>query len=297
MCCGMDQHLTSDREADGADLGRVDVRPRTEIRSSGVQVPLPSPAEGVRVALALPFAAAVEQENSIAVARKHARLLLGARAAGESNYGGAVLRRDVPTLEEEPVAGPELDLLESAPELGPRNLGPRGVGDDIGDRCRQEDGSRGKHHARSDQESASVPPRPATALPPRPPEGRRADTKQEEPGDERQEPGVVVTGGPTVRGVVGSFRGREYAEIAEEKRERGAEAGAQPRVDDRRSGDHHERHGTTDQVIARRLARLWLEKAVVDDVEPDDTERSPYQDGFRGQAGPRLAAAPVRIAS
>ena len=46
-------------------------------------------------------------------------------------------------------------------------------------------------------------------------------------------------------------------------------------------------------MITRRPARLWLEEAVVDHVEPDDRERSPGQAGLgeQGRPDPRCGAA------
>ncbi len=81
-----------------ADPAWLDVGPLPQEVDRGVDVLLAAPAEEVGVALARAFAAAVEEEHAVAVAREHARVRLGAAAAGERDHRGAVARRDVPAL-------------------------------------------------------------------------------------------------------------------------------------------------------------------------------------------------------
>ncbi len=135
----LDQHLPADREADPADALRVDLGAILEERDGRVQVALALPAEDVRVAVALALAAAVEEEDAVAVFREHPRLLPWARAARNGDHGGAVLRRDVPALEPQAVARRELDVLVRRPEIGRRHLCPRRVRDDVGETDREQD--------------------------------------------------------------------------------------------------------------------------------------------------------------
>ena len=109
---GLEHHLAADGEADAADPVRIDVGPALEVLDRGVDVLAAAPAPGVRLTFALALAAAVEQQHPVAVPGEHARLPLRAAAAGEGDHGRAVLRRDVPALELEPVGGRELHVLE-----------------------------------------------------------------------------------------------------------------------------------------------------------------------------------------
>ena len=107
----MEHQLAADGQPEAADALGVDVGPALEERDGGLDVLLALPAERVRVALALALTAAVEEQHAVAVPGEHARLRLGAVAAGERDHGGAVLGRDVPAGELEPVARGERDLL------------------------------------------------------------------------------------------------------------------------------------------------------------------------------------------
>ena len=82
-----------------------------------MDVPLPSPSEAVRVALALTFAATVEQQHAVTVAGQHPRLVLRSGPTGERDHGRPVLRRDVPALQLQAVARGELDVLVRGSEL------------------------------------------------------------------------------------------------------------------------------------------------------------------------------------
>ena len=67
VCGGVDQHLAADREADPADPVGIDVRAALEVLDRGVEVAVADPAEDVRVAVARALAAAVEEEDAVAV--------------------------------------------------------------------------------------------------------------------------------------------------------------------------------------------------------------------------------------
>ena len=75
---GVNQHLAADRQPDPADPLRIDIRAATEIVDGGVEIAVADPAEDVRVAVARTLAAAVEEEDAVAVADEHARLRLRA---------------------------------------------------------------------------------------------------------------------------------------------------------------------------------------------------------------------------
>ena len=104
--CGLEHQLAADREAEAADLARLDVRPRLQELDRGQDVLVAAPAEQVAVAFALAFAAAVEEQDAVAVADEHAGVRLRSAAAREGDHGGAVLRGHVPPLELEAVARP-----------------------------------------------------------------------------------------------------------------------------------------------------------------------------------------------
>ena len=142
---GLEHHLAADREADAADAVRLDVGPVLQVRDRGLDVRLAAPAPGVRLAVAVALAAAVEQQHAVAVAGEHARLPLRAVAARERDHGGAVARRDVPALELEPVAGLELDVLVRDAEVVRRHDGAPDVRGDVAQPDRDDDRDRDEH--------------------------------------------------------------------------------------------------------------------------------------------------------
>ena len=115
---GLQHQLAADGETDAADPSRFDVGPVLEELDRRVDVFLAAPAEDVAVALAGALTAAVEEQDAVAVAGEHARVLLWAAAAGEGDDGSAVLRGDVPALEPEAVAGREGHVLVGRAEIG-----------------------------------------------------------------------------------------------------------------------------------------------------------------------------------
>ncbi len=123
--CGLEECLAADGEADAADPVPVDVGALLEVRDGGVHVVVGIPAEGVGVAVALAFTAAVEQQHAVAVTDEHARRLLRASAAGRGDHGSAVLRGHVPASERQTVTGPEGHVLVGGAQAGPQAR-PRG---------------------------------------------------------------------------------------------------------------------------------------------------------------------------
>ena len=73
-------------------------------RHGRVDVSLALPPEDVRVAFALALAAAVEEQDAVAVTREQLRPLLRRGSARERDHCGAVPRADVPALQAQAVA-------------------------------------------------------------------------------------------------------------------------------------------------------------------------------------------------
>src|SRR3954454_24198504 len=73
---GLEERLAADGEADAADPVAVHVGTPLEEGDGGVEVFVRCPAEGVRVAVAFPLAAAVEEQDAVAVADEYPRRLL-----------------------------------------------------------------------------------------------------------------------------------------------------------------------------------------------------------------------------
>ena len=107
----MDQHLAADRKADGADPLWVDIRTTLKKRGCRMQVTVADPTESIRVTFACALAAAIEEEDAVAVTHEHSRLLLRTRAARDDDHGRAVSRRHEPALEAETVARLEGDVF------------------------------------------------------------------------------------------------------------------------------------------------------------------------------------------
>jgi hypothetical protein len=108
---GLEQDFAADGEAESADAVRVDIGPRLEVCQGRLHVARTSPAERVRVALALSLAAPVEEQDPVAVLGEEPRRLLRALASRERDHGRTVARGQVPALELQPVARREGDLF------------------------------------------------------------------------------------------------------------------------------------------------------------------------------------------
>ena len=119
-----------------------------------MHVALAFPAERVRIAVALALAAAVEQEHAVAVTREQARLALRPLSARESDHGCTVLRRDVPTLELQPVARREHDFLVGGAEVGRRDEPARHMRQDVRDGQGEQNEVGGGERADEEQEPA-----------------------------------------------------------------------------------------------------------------------------------------------
>ena len=76
---GLEQHLAADGEPEAADALRVHVRAAGEEVDRGLQVGVAAPAVGVEVAVALAFAAPIEQQHAVSVPREQPGV--GERAA------------------------------------------------------------------------------------------------------------------------------------------------------------------------------------------------------------------------
>ena len=290
----MDQHLAADGEADPADPLGIDVGTAAEIRRGGVKISLAVPAEGVRIALARALAAAVEEQDAVAVADEHARVLLRPGASGERDHGGAVPRRHEPALEPEPVARREGDVLVSGAEVRSRHFGPRGVRDDVGDRGREEHLRDEDEHAERDRGAPKVPAQTPVVGAARAPERHGPDAEEHEPGEHRQEAGEVVAGRPAVQRVVHGLGAAEDAEEAGEERQRRAHSGPGPPVQGRGACEERQGHEAADEVVGHRGARLGLQEAVVDDVQRDERPARPSPALARWRRGPTPRCGPAR---
>ncbi len=118
----VDQHLAAtDRPMPPIRPGSTSVR-LAEVSRSGMQIALTGPPEEVGVAFARALTPAVEEQDAVAVADEHARLLLRARPAGKHDHGRAVPRWDEPALEAEAVARREVDVLVGGAQARGRHL-------------------------------------------------------------------------------------------------------------------------------------------------------------------------------
>ena len=139
-------------------------------------------------------------------------------------------------------------------EVGARYLCSRRVGDDVGERDREQDdhhddGSRGR-----EQRPPRVPPEPAVVPASRSPQRRGADAEEQQPGCDGQVARVVVAGRAAIGRVVGGLGAREHTENAEHEREDGAEAGTRAPVAGRGTDDQRQRDEPAEQVAGRRGA-------------------------------------------
>ena len=192
--CSLDHHLAADREADAADPIRIDVGPALQVRDGGVDVALALPAEQVRVALALALAATVEEQHAVAVPCEELRTL-AARTNGPGNEITAAPFRD--GMYQPSSSSPSLvvkcDVLVGRAEVGRRDVCASRVRDDVRDRNGEQDGERDEQRADGEQQ----PPRRSAT---RARSSRRRDLhsvtppspSKSEPGEDRQQPGVVV---------------------------------------------------------------------------------------------------------
>src|SRR4029453_10475322 len=116
------------------------------------------PAEAVRLAVARALAAAGEYEHAVAVPGEHARRLLRALAARERDHGRAVLRRHVPALEGQAVAGLERDVLVCRAELVLGHDSASGVADHVCEPDREADQGCDDEAACTEEAATGVAP-------------------------------------------------------------------------------------------------------------------------------------------
>ena len=250
-----------------------------------------APAPGVRVAFALAFAAAVEQQDAVAVAGQHPRVLLRPTTAGERDHRGAVARRHVPALELEPVAGRELDVLIGDAEVVGRHDGPPDMRRDVAEADRQEDEERDERRGDAEQSAAGIAPPEAALGPARAPQGDDAEAEEQQTCGDRDQAGEVVTGRSELARVVQGLDPGGDPEHAEDQRDRAPTTAAQSRIRPHREPEHGERNQAADQVIAGRRSGLRLHEVVVEHVHRDDEhaereDRGLTPDGAGGGAPP-----------
>src|SRR5205814_7090310 len=113
----LQQRLASDREADRADAFVVNVRPPAEEPQGALEIAMERPAERVRITFALSLTSAVEDEDAVAMASEHPRMLLRPFLTGEDDHRRAVLRGDVPPLEPQAVSRFEGDVSVRGAEV------------------------------------------------------------------------------------------------------------------------------------------------------------------------------------
>ena len=258
----------------------IDVGTTLQERDGRVDVSLALPPEGVGVALALTLTSAVEEEDSVPVAREQLRPLLRRRPARERDHRRTVPRGDVPPLQPQPVARRERHVLVGRAQIWGRNLCARRVRDDVGDGDRHDDGEDREQRRRNEDQPARVPPPEAVVRPPRSPQSHGAEADQHEAGGDREETGVVVAGRPYRPRVVNGFRSGEDAEEPCDERDRRACPGTETWVEDAGDDEKCQWHEAADEVIGGGGPGVWLQEVVVDDVEGDDAERDSGEAGF-----------------
>jgi hypothetical protein len=276
---GLEHHLATHREADPADVVRIDVGARLEVVDRGLHVAVAVPSEDVRLAVALALAAAIEHEHAVALAHEHARGPLRALAAGERDHGRAVLRRDVPALQREPVAGLERDVLVRRSELVLGHHRAGRVGRHVGEADRKDEHIC-RHHARDrKQATAAVAPGEPAVGAARAPEGGGPDADQDQARGDGEKAGEVVAGGAHLVRVVDRLDSRSDAERRDEESEGALPAAAQAREGPRGEREQRDRKESAHGVVAGGSTGLGLEEVVVRDVERDHADRGSEQVG------------------
>ena len=109
--------------------------------------------------------------------------------------------------------------------------------------------------------------------------------EQPQPGGERQQAGVVVTGRADLGRVVHGLDPGDDPEEAAQERERPAPPSAQARMGPGREREQGERDESADEVIAGGGPGLRLDEPVIDHVDRDDREREPERREARHHAG------------
>ena len=285
-CSGLEHHLAADREADAGDALGIDVGPVLEEPDRRVDVAVPAPAPGVRLAVAAALAAAVEEQHAVAVPGEHARLLLRAAPAGEGDDGGAVARRDVPALELEPVARLEGHVLVGDAQVVVRHDGARRVRGDVAEPDREEHEHEGHGARDAEQPTPGVPPRAVAHDAAGPPQPDDAEPEQRERRGDDEQAGEVVAGRPGRPRVVERLARGDDAEHAGHERQRAAPAATEARVRPGGQPEHGQRDEAADEVVAGRGARLGLHEVVVDHVQRDQGDPDPEDEGLTRPAAP-----------
>ena len=264
----LQHHLATDREADAADAGRVDVGPVLEEVDGGVDVTLPAPAPHVGVAVADTLAPAVEQQHAVAVADQHPGVCLRALAAREGDHGGAVPGGHVPALEVQPVAGGERDVLVVGPQIGRRDLGAAHVRGEVHRRERTDDLTQEQERGNALGGATGVAAGPAAVPTPRLPQEPGGETHEHQPGDGRGPSGEVVAGGTGRERVVAGLDGAHHDPCQPDgEREDGPGAGADAGVRRRGREQQGQRDESAHEVVTGRDPGVRLEEVVVRDVE------------------------------
>ena len=293
---GTEQDLAADRRAEAADPIRVDIRSSLEILSSCDQVSVAGPAN--EVALASALSSRIEEEHSVPVTPKYARLLHG-RRSGKDHDRGAVPGRDVRGGELEPVACLDGHGFVRDADLR-RCSGAADVRVAVGERDRGDDEER--EHDRSQcaknrrQRPAEIAPAAASAGAPGLPERHRCAEQQDGPGDDREQPCVVIARGAPIQQVVRTRHTEGDADPAEGQRQARADTRPEAVIEGAGESQDCERNEPACEVIARRRSGIRLEEVVVGDMERHNADREPRErslasnrcDHSRHAGGPSL---------
>ncbi len=159
-------------------------------------------------------------------------------------------------------------------ELWRRHYGAGGVREDVRERERKQDDISADDRDRRLHESAQVATDKAVVSASRRPEGRRAETDEQQTSREREEAGVVVPRGADLQAVIaGLAHSGDDPEQSQRDRDRRTEPGAKARIRGREGNERGERHETADEVIGGRGAGFGLDEVVVDQMHRDRSDR------------------------
>ena len=268
-----DEHLAADREPEAADPPGIDVGAAAQKSRGGEKVSLSVPAERVRVALAHALAATVEEQDAVAVADEHARVLLRAGATREAITVAPFRDGTNQPCSRRPSLVVNATFSCGAPSFG-GGTSARAV-------CVTTwaiaVGSRTYGIMTTTPTTIAARRRyrrePAVVRPARAPERHCADAEQHEAADQRQEAGEVVAGCHAAVRVVRRLGAGEDAEEAGDERDRASHARrarGRRRLRPTRVAPGDE---SAHQMVGRRGTWLRLEEVVVDDVERDEPDR------------------------
>ena len=216
------------------------------------------------------------------MAYEHASVVPRPGPARERDHGRAVSGGDEPAPQGATIGGRERHVLVRDAQAGGRGAHGSRVRAHVGDRDgldHEEPDQDGNAHQ---QRPAQIAARPAAVPPPLPPERGEPGPEQGQPRQEREPPGVVVSGGAVLEGVVGGLGAGDHSEDADAQRQRRAEPRTDPRIGEGGGDQDGDLRQPAGEMIPGRRARLGLQERVVDDVDGDDGDR----DEAEGDLGP-----------